>query len=959
MTIPQLSKRVRSNQDWRNPIKVSKGGKNKSKKNFSVSHKYKKPKNRKRLKRLTSTLVPLGIFLVLVGGIFILGLFAWISKDLPSPDGLINRSITVSTKIYDSKGETVLYDIHGDIKRTLINLDEIPDYVVSATLAAEDRDFYTHKGFSITGIVRSALKNIFTGSRVGGSTLTQQFVKNAILTTEKTYTRKIKELLISYRLEKKFEKDEILGMYFNEIPYGSVIYGVEAASQSFFGKSARDISIAEGAILAAIPQAPTFYSPYGSNKDRLIVRQKWVLDSMAELGYITTSQAEQAKNEKIIFKPLTESIIAPHFVMYVRELLSEEYGENFITQEGLKVYTTLDLDRQKIAEDAIEKGIADNSKKYEFTNASLVAIDTRTGHIQAMVGSADYFNDDIDGQVNVSLRPRQPGSSFKPIVYTAAFEKGYTPNTILYDVETDFDATDTKPYEPKNYDLEQRGPVTIRNALQGSLNIPAVKATYLTGIDNVIDLARGLGYTTLEDKDRFGLSIVLGGAEVKLLEHVGSFATLASEGIKHDVTPILKIEDKNGRVLFEYKDKKREVLKSEYARLITNVLSDDNARAYVFGAGSALTLPGRPVAAKTGTTNNYRDAWTIGYTPSLAAGVWVGNNNNDEMKRGAAGGVVAAPIWNYFMREALRDTSPESFTAPEEFITGKPILDGQETAQMKVKIDTMSNKLATQYTPDSTIREVSIKEIHNILYYVEKDDPRGNKPKDPESDPQFQKWEDAVIKWAEDQGFNPNSNIELPTEYDDIHLEQDQPNLIIITPLPGQTIENDQLSIEITGSAKRGIDKVEYYIDSKLITTKNDTSDININISNITTGSHQLIIKIKDDLQNTATQSVNLNLKTSRLAPNLNWTSPENNSTINSPFNISGNLISWDNVNKIDFYSQQGESTTYLGHINPSGAQISLLADKDLDPGNYIIYGNIFDTSGKKYKTSSMVVTIK
>ena len=329
------------------------------------------------------------------------------------------------------------------------------------------------------------------------------------------------------------------------------------------------------------------------------------------------------------------------------------------------------------------------------------------------------------------------------------------------------------------------------------------------------------------------------------------------------------------------------------------------------------------------------------------------------MKRGAAGGVVAAPIWNYFMREALRDTSPESFTAPEEFITGKPILDGQETAQMKVKIDTMSNKLATQYTPDSTIREVSIKEIHNILYYVEKDDPRGNKPKDPESDPQFQKWEDAVIKWAEDQGFNPNSNIELPTEYDDIHLEQDQPNLIIITPLPGQTIENDQLSIEITGSAKRGIDKVEYYIDSKLITTKNDTSDININISNITTGSHQLIIKIKDDLQNTATQSVNLNLKTSRLAPNLNWTSPENNSTINSPFNISGNLISWDNVNKIDFYSQQGESTTYLGHINPSGAQISLLADKDLDPGNYIIYGNIFDTSGKKYKTSSMVVTIK
>ncbi|MDO8669479.1 MAG: PBP1A family penicillin-binding protein [Candidatus Buchananbacteria bacterium] len=861
MTISQLSKKIKSSQDWRNPTYIRGGGyqHNKSSNNFSVSSKYRRPKNKKRLRKFFGILIPIFIFLFLVGGLFILGLFAWISKDLPNPDGVINRSITVSTKIYDRKGETVLYDIHGNIKRTLIQLNDIPDYVVNATLTAEDRNFYSHKGFSITGILRSILKNIFTGSKVGGSTLTQQFVKNAILTNEKTYTRKFKEILISYRLENKFSKDQILNMYFNEIPYGSVIYGIEAASQSFFGKSAKDLTVAEGAILAAIPQAPTYYSPYGNNKDKLIARQRYIIDSMSELGYITKDQAEQAKNEKIIFKPLQDSIIAPHFVMYVKELLSEKYGEEFINQEGLKVYTTLDLDKQKIAEEAIKQGVETNSAKYGFTNASLTAVDPKTGQIIAMVGSADYFNEKIDGQVNVSLRPRQPGSSFKPIVYTAAFIKGYTPNTILYDVVTNFDTTSSNKYEPHNYDLKEHGPVTIRKALQGSLNIPAVKTTYLTGLDNVLNLADDLGYTTLTNRDRFGLSLVLGGGEVRLLDHVGAYAVFANEGIKHDITPILKIEDKNGKVLFEYKDKKKEVLEPQYARLISNVLSDDEARSYIFGSGSKLTLPGRPVAVKTGTTNDYRDAWTIGYTPSLAAGVWVGNNNNSEMKKGADGSIIAAPIWNYFMKESLKDSAPEGFTAPEEIITGKPVLDGQETADVLIKIDTMSGKLATQYTPESTIKEINIKEIHNILYYINKDDPRGERPSNPEDDPQFKNWEDAVIKWAIDQGFDLNKDIIIPTEYDDIHLEQDQPNLIIISPLPGQNIQNNELQIDITAAAKRGIKKVEYYIDNNLITTKTDSSDTNLNISNITGGSHTLIIKVKDDLENTVIKSVDIN----------------------------------------------------------------------------------------------------
>lgn len=861
MTINQLSKKIKSSQDWRNPTYIRGGGNQhqKSSNNFSVSSKYKKPKDKKWFKKLLGILIPITIFLFLVGGIFILGSFAWISKDLPNPDGIINRSVTVSTKIYDRKGETVLYDIHGNIKRTLIPLEEIPAHVINATLTAEDRNFYTHKGFSITGILRSVIKNIFTGSKVGGSTLTQQFVKNAILTNEKTYTRKLKEVLISYRLEKSFTKEQILNMYFNEIPYGSVIYGIEAASQSFFGKPAKDLTIAEGAIIAAIPQAPTFYSPYGNNKDKLIIRQRYIIDSMIDLGYISKDQAEQAKNEKIIFKPLQESIIAPHFVMYVKELLSEKYGEEFINQEGLKVYTTLDLDKQKNAEEAIKQGVETNSTKYGFTNASLVALDPKTGQIIAMVGSADFFNNDIDGQVNVALRPRQPGSSFKPIVYTASFIKGYTPNTILYDVVTNFDTTGNKKYEPHNYDLKENGPITLRKALQGSLNIPAVKITYLTGLENVLDLADDLGYTTLGDRDRFGLSLVLGGGEVELLEHVGAYSVFAQEGIKHDITPILKIEDKNGKVLFEYKDKKKEVLEPEYARLISNVLSDDEARSYVFGTGSKLTLPGRAVAAKTGTTNDYKDAWTIGYTPDLVAGVWVGNNNNTEMKKGADGSIIAAPIWNYFMKESLKDTAPENFTPPKEIITGKAVLDGQETAETIIKIDTISNKLATQYTPESTIKEVNIKEIHNILYYINKDDPRGVKPENPDDDPQFKNWEDSVIRWATEQGFDLNQDIQIPTEYDDIHLEEDQPNLIIISPTPGQIINNNNLKIDISASVKRGIKKVEYYIDNNLIITKNDSTDTDLNISNITSGTHTLIVKIKDDLENTDTKSVSIN----------------------------------------------------------------------------------------------------
>ncbi|MBP6942454.1 MAG: PBP1A family penicillin-binding protein [Candidatus Buchananbacteria bacterium] len=951
------NERLTPSQDWRHP-------------NYVPQTPRQRPSLRRRRdgyavnKRqlLTSILtlgsIGLGVFVVTV----FIGL-AWVSRDLPNPQGVIDRSLTVSTKIYDRTGQTVLYDIHGDIKRSLINLDQIPDYAQKATLAAEDRNFYTHRGISITGMLRSVIKNVTTGSKVGGSTLTQQFVKNAILTNEKTYTRKVKEILLSYQIERKFSKDEILQMYFNEIPYGSVIYGIEAASQSYFGKSSKDLTLGEAAILAAIPQAPTFYSPYGSNKDRLLVRQRYILDSMADLGYVTKDQAEAAKQEKITFKPLQESITAPHFVMYIRELLSEQYGEDFITQEGLKVYTSLDLDKQKLAEEAVKVGVETNGPKYGFANASLVAIDPKTGQILAMVGSADYFNDDIDGQVNVAVRPRQPGSSFKPIVYTAAFAKGYTPNTIVYDVNTNFDTTGSQPYEPKNYNLAENGPVSLRKALAGSLNIPAVKITYLTGINTVLDLAEKLGYTTFGDRNRFGLAIVLGGGEVKLLEHTSAYGALAQEGTHHQIAPILKIEDKRGEVLFEYKDKADQVLDPEIARQTTDVLSDDGARAFIFGARGKLTLPDRPVAAKTGTTNDYHDAWTMGYTPSLVTGVWVGNSDNKEMKRGADGSIIAAPIWNQFMRTALSGTPAEQFTKPQPVTTGKAVLDGQVGGEKIVKIDTVSGKLATQYTPPETTREIITRDYKTILYYIDKDDPRGPTPTNPQNDPQYYNWQSAIDRWAAARGMATGTSSEvIPTEYDDAHRPEDQPQVSIISPSANQTISDSQLKVQINASAPRSISTIEYYIGSELLRNTNNQT-VTLPLDEVANGSQTLRVVVKDEFGNRAENTVTITINNpNTVTPQLSWTQPGKNTTIsNFPTELRAQLSNGSSIKKIDVYfRQQGSGTEqYLGNSDNPNSNPRFTWNQNPGPGTYQIYAYLFTNTGKRYQSETLTVIIK
>lgn len=953
-----------SQANWRNPeeLKIQhqmekSGGK-------IIYNSSNQPKNRKKIpKKLFKAIILIGIIAILLAGIISVGAVAWISRDLPTPDGVLKRNVTVSTKIYDRTGQTVLYDIHGNIKRTLVNLDQIPDLAKKAVLTAEDRNFYQHSGFSVTGIIRSALIDIFTGKRVGGSTLTQQFVKNAILTNEKTYTRKIKELIISYQIENKFTKDQIFNMYLNEIPYGSVIYGIEAASQSFFNKPAKELTLAESAILAAIPQMPTYYSPYGSHKNELLARQRWILDSMAELGYISKDQAETAKTEKIIFSPMRESIIAPHFVMYIKELLSEKYGETFISQEGLKVYTTLDLDKQTIAEEAVKQGIEANSKKYEFTNASLVSLDPKTGQILAMVGSADYFNEEIDGQVNVAISSRQPGSSFKPIVYTASFIKGYTPDTIIYDTVTNFDTTGAKAYEPHNYHNNESGPVTLRKALAGSLNIPAVKLTYLTGMNNILDLADKLGYTTFADRSRFGLSIVLGGAEVKLLEHTNAYGTLSQEGVKHEINPILKIEDKNGKVIEEFKDKSESVIDQEIARQTTDILSDDGARAYVFGAGGKLTLPGRPVAAKTGTTNDYHDAWAIGYTPSLVCGVWVGNSNNDAMKSGADGSIIAAPIWNYYMANALKDTPAEAFTKPQAVATGKAVLDGQVMSGREIRIDSVSGKLATEYTPSSTIQTITTGEIHDILYYVNKDDPRGPQPSNPGADSQYNAWEAGVRAWAIKQDINPDGVGAIPTEYDDIHLPGDKPTLSIISPSSKATVNNPEMSVNISGYSKRNIVKTEYYIDGTLVSAEIGLNQVKgLDLSDFESGWHTLTVIIKDDLQNFTSESIDFNLVISGYLPKINFISPaDNSSVIKFPLAIKGEIINLQKIKQIDLYYKPATATAeiLIGSIIPNADTFNYSWKKSPGPGDYVISSLIFNYSNKKYIGDQINITIQ
>lgn len=936
----------------------------------------KRNKDKKRRFKLSKGLLIkslLGGFIVFCIGVALV--FSWFSRGLPEPGQLMERQIAQSTKIYDRTGENILYDIHGNQQRTLVKLEDIPDHVKHSTIAIEDKTFYEHKGISIWGILRGVVWQKLKGERVqGGSTLTQQFVKNAILTPERTIQRKIKEWILSYRLEKKFTKDQILEMYLNEIPYGATAYGVEAASRRYFGKGVEDISLAEAAVLASLPKAPTYYSPYGSHKDELINRQKTILNLMYEQGYITEGELKKAKEEELEFaKPFT-NITAPHFVMYVKEKLTEKYGEKMIEQGGLKIYTSLDLYKQEIAEETVKEYGDKNEKNYQANNASLVSIDPKTGQILAMVGSRDYFNKEIDGQVNIATSKRQPGSSLKPLVYATMFEKGYTPKTILYDVVTNFSNNKEDPYEPKNYDLKERGPVSVKKALAGSLNTTAVKAIYLAGIENVLKNAKSLNYSTLspDDAERVGFSLVLGGAEVKLLEHVNAYSAFAREGEIKPLTAILRVEDSNGNILEEKEEPAaKKIFEPNIARMINNILSDNNAREYAFGERNWLTLDSRPVAAKTGTTNDYRDAWTIGYTPSIVTGVWVGNNDNSAMKRGASGGTVAAPIWNNYMKKVLGETPVEKFKEPEIKETGKDIIDGN-VGKTKVKIDKTTGLLATEYTPENLIEEVVFTEHHCILHYVNKEDPLGPPLEDPSEDPQYELWEERVREWAEEELKKSTSTEKIssssaPTEYDNVHTPENIPKLKVLSPKNNETLTSPVLSTKIKTSTKRGINTVNYYINGNLLTQKGkffyNLKDFPIGFLN--NGYHNLKIKVCDDVYNCASKSVEFNLS----APErdfkefgVSWLSPQSGLALNSidfPLDIKLKTQNPKQISKIEITAITNESLISLRKIEPvDSVFINSSITKALNPGEYNVTAKAYGWNGSIKNSQNITLII-
>lgn len=865
----------------------------------------------------------IAVAIFFAGSVAAIGLFAWIAKDLPDPDNIRIRNVAQTTEIYDRTGKVLLYSMHGAQKRTIVNLDQIAESARQATIAAEDRKFYEHGGFDIKGMLRGLFRSVLSGGSnlQSGSTITQQFIKKAVLTDEKTITRKVKELVLATEMERRYSKDDILKLYLNEIPYGNVSYGIEAAAQSFFGKPAKDLTLSESALLASLPNAPTYFSPYGNHVDALIARQHYVLDGMVSQGDITSEQAEEAKKDEVLKRilPRREPITAPHFVFYVRELLADEFGEQTLEQGGLKVITTLDADKQKFAEEAIAENLP-KLKEWKANTAALASFDPRTGEMIAMVGSADYFDDDINGKYNAMIGKLQPGSSIKPIVYAAAFEKGYTPSTVLEDLKTNFSTTE-KPYEPQDYDGKERGFVTAKEALAGSLNIPAVKLLYLTGLDKFQDFARRLGYTTFEDKSRYGLALVLGGAEVRPIEHIAAFGAFAQEGVLHETKAILKVTDAAGKILkddTEVSGGKR-IFDPEIARQITDILSDNSARAYIFGEQNYLTLADRPVAAKTGTTNDYKDAWTIGYTPSLVAGVWVGHSSGELMKKGADGSKIAAPIWNKYMSRSLSGTAVDNFTAPQPVVTGKAVLDGSKGAQAVVRIDRVSGKLATEFTPAEYIELRGYGAPHSILYFVNKDDPRGPSPEHPEDDPQFATWEQSVATWAADKTFSAE---QPPTEYDDVHLIENLPTVSFIQPENGSSISERSFRPNISAYARRGIAKVEYLMDSELIGTNVYAPfDAPVTIPNrFSKGFHTLTARALDDVGNAGESVITINLTAAEGPIGLRWALPWDGQRLASydfPLNVRFSVEDPKGIDRLTLISQDRSSglETALGEV--------------------------------------------
>jgi membrane peptidoglycan carboxypeptidase len=719
-------------------------------------------------------------------------------------------------------------------------------YIQKATIAIEDSNFYNNIGIEPTSIIRAFLADLATGNfSQGASTITQQVVKNALLTQDKTISRKLQELFLAIKLTRMMSKDAILEAYLNETPYGGTVYGVEEASQTFFGKPAKDVTLAEAAYIAAIPQAPTYYSPYGTHTADLDVRQKQVLGRMKDLGMITDADYQSALNEKVDFLTKnSQGIRAPHFVMFVLDYLTKKYGEDAVDNGGLKVITSLDYDMQQKAESVIAHYGPTLGNTFNASNTAMVAIDPKTGDILTMVGSRDYFDKTIDGNYNDALAQRQPGSTFKPFVYATLFEKGYTPDTILWDVPIQFspqcnpDGTTKDPnasstqicYSPQEYDKKYEGPLTIRVALPQSRNLPAVQALYLAGIPDSLKTASDMGITSLTQPDRYGLSLVLGGGEVSLLEMTSAYGVFANDGVRNPYRYILEVDDNKGNILEQApaippQDASMQVIPAEIAREINDVLSDDSDGVRMASIKPIADSVGRQVAIKTGTTNDYRDVWTVGYTPNLVVGAWAGNNDNHPMSD-AISALIITPVWGSFMSQVAKDFPPENFKAPLPVSTDvKPVMRGIWQGGVSYWIDSISGKVATQYTPQETRKEIVFDNVHSILQWVDKDDPLGPIPTDPSQDGQYANWEYGVRGWFDtwkksNPGFKETTNLSIPTAVDDVHIPANMPRVSIVSPAKDASIDANQLlTLNLQETGRYPAQKTELYLNGKYVLT--------------------------------------------------------------------------------------------------------------------------------------------
>ncbi|QQS39555.1 PBP1A family penicillin-binding protein [Candidatus Woesebacteria bacterium] len=809
-----------------------------------------------------------GFVSVILGFLAIFVLIPLFAFNLPSPDKIIRRE-GFSTKILARDGQ-VLYDIYVDQNRTHVNLEDIPDYLKQATVAIEDKNFYHHQGFDIFGMARGVTRIFTRGRAQGGSTLTQQLVKNALLSPERSVFRKIKEFILAIQIERAYSKDEILTLYLNEVPYGGTAWGVQAAAQAYFGKDAKELSLTESAILAGLPQRPSLYSPYSSSPDAYIGRTQDVLRRMREDGYITKEQEEEVKEQlgDIEFQPRGASFKAPHFVQYVQEILEERYGQSAVEQGGLKVTTTLDIDLQEKAQTIVTEEI-EKVESQNIGNGAAVVLDPQTGEILVMVGSKDFAAADYDGQVNVTTRLRQPGSAIKPITYATALEKGYTASTMLMDVPTEFPGGEGQPpYIPVNYDGEYRGPIQLRYALANSINVPAVKLLALVGINDVLDTAYKLGISSFEPNketlSRVGLSLTLGGGEVKLLELTGAYSAFMNKGFAVEPVAILKVEDGDGNILEENKPEKgKQVISEEVAYIISHILSDNQSREAVFGSNSLLNISGRQVAVKTGTTNDKRDNWAIGGTPGALTGVWVGNNDNSQMKNVASGVSGATPIWRRIILEALSQRPAQGFEVPDGVVTKsvdsvsgyashdgyssrieyfvKGTEPGDDPVHTKLKVCKTDGKLASP-------SDISSGNYEEKEFFVFKEE-------DPTSAPGgINKWQEGILTWIQTQ---EDARYKPPTDY----CQSGSPVGVSFDNPQDQTSNHpNALQVKIKAESTNNLTEVAVYVDgTKEKTFTQAPYTLTLNLQD---GKHELKAVVRDEKGNQGDRVVRIGVNT-------------------------------------------------------------------------------------------------